>query len=185
MEACESIRKREIASGSVGSGVEGGGMVPTWEVEHGGRGATDDEARRIAAALGDYESADLYPYGVGISLVGPVLRERGTAEQHADQERGQDMLGEPNDEFIAIFILTKERGSPGTEELLGFAGLSIGEFTMPFCPAGPAVECGDGNACAGADVLDEGILVGNRAGGISPDVVNGAEILAGFPRGDV
>ena len=61
--------------------VDGGWMVPTWPVEHGGRGATDDEARRISAALGDYASADLYPYGVGISLVGPVLRDRGTPEQ--------------------------------------------------------------------------------------------------------
>ncbi|MDG2907371.1 MAG: acyl-CoA dehydrogenase family protein [Acidimicrobiales bacterium] len=61
--------------------VGGGWMVPTWPVEHGGRGATDDEARRISAALGAYESADLYPYGVGISLVGPVLRDRGTPEQ--------------------------------------------------------------------------------------------------------
>ncbi|MDP7599728.1 MAG: acyl-CoA dehydrogenase family protein, partial [Acidimicrobiales bacterium] len=61
--------------------VEGGWMVPTWPVEHGGRGATDDEARRISAALGEYESADLYPYGVGLSLVGPVLRDRGTSEQ--------------------------------------------------------------------------------------------------------
>ena len=61
--------------------VEGGWMVPTWPVEHGGRGATDDEARRISVALGEYESADLYPYGVGLSLVGPVLRDRGTSEQ--------------------------------------------------------------------------------------------------------
>ena len=34
--------------------VDGGWMVPTWPVEHGGRGATDDEARRISTALGDY-----------------------------------------------------------------------------------------------------------------------------------
>jgi alkylation response protein AidB-like acyl-CoA dehydrogenase len=61
--------------------VDGGWMVPTWPAEHGGRGATDDEARRISTALGDYASADLYPYGVGISLVGPVLRDRGTPEQ--------------------------------------------------------------------------------------------------------
>ena len=61
--------------------VDGGWMVPTWPVEHGGRGATDDEARRISTALGNYASADLYPYGVGISLVGPVLRDRGTPEQ--------------------------------------------------------------------------------------------------------
>ncbi len=61
--------------------VEGGWMVPTWPVQHGGRGADDDEGRRISSALGDYESADLYPYGVGISLVGPVLLDRGTPEQ--------------------------------------------------------------------------------------------------------
>ena len=61
--------------------VEGGWMVPTWPVQHGGRAADDDEGRRISSALGDYESADLYPYGVGISLVGPVLLDRGTPEQ--------------------------------------------------------------------------------------------------------
>ena len=61
--------------------VEGGWMVPTWPVAHGGRDADDDLAVRIGIALGDYEGADLYPYGVGLSLVGPVLLERGTSEQ--------------------------------------------------------------------------------------------------------
>ena len=61
--------------------VEGGWMVPTWPVAHGGRDADDDLAVRIGTALVDYEGADLYPYGVGLSLVGPVLLERGTSEQ--------------------------------------------------------------------------------------------------------
>lgn len=61
--------------------VEGGWMVPTWPAAHGGRDADDDLAVRIGDALGDYEGADLYPYGVGLSLVGPVLLERGTSEQ--------------------------------------------------------------------------------------------------------
>ncbi len=61
--------------------VDGGWMVPTWPVAHGGRAATADEATRIGRILGDYAGADLYPYGVGLSLVGPVLRTRGSDEQ--------------------------------------------------------------------------------------------------------
>ncbi len=64
--------------------VDGGWMVPTWPSRFGGRDADAEEAARVAAALGDYEVADLYPYGVGLNLVGPVLLERGTDEQ---QER--------------------------------------------------------------------------------------------------
>ncbi len=63
--------------------VDGGWMVPTWPVEYGGRGATEGEARRISIALDRYESADLYPYGVGISLVGPVLLDWGTQGQRS------------------------------------------------------------------------------------------------------
>ena len=54
---------------------------------------------RISSALGDYESADLYPYGVGISLVGPVLRDRGTPEQ---QDR--------------IMLMRRERDIPAVEQ---------------------------------------------------------------------
>jgi len=61
--------------------VGGGWMVPTWPVRHGGRDSDAVEAARIDAALADYDVADLYPYGVGLNLVGPVLLERGTPGQ--------------------------------------------------------------------------------------------------------
>jgi len=61
--------------------VDGGWMVPEWPSEHGGRDASPAEAVLIAEALGSYQTADLYPYGVGLNLVGPVLLERGTKSQ--------------------------------------------------------------------------------------------------------
>ena len=60
---------------------EEGWMVPAWPSGQGGRGADEDEATRIAAALGAYEIPDLYPFGVGLSLVGPILLEHGTDAQ--------------------------------------------------------------------------------------------------------
>ena len=61
--------------------VDGGWMVPTWPARHGGRDADASEAARIDTAMGDYDVADLYPYGVGLNLVGPVLLDRGRPDQ--------------------------------------------------------------------------------------------------------
>lgn len=61
--------------------VAGGWMVPTWPAKHGGRDATEEESDRISNILGSFTVADLYPYGVGISLVGPILFDHGTPEQ--------------------------------------------------------------------------------------------------------
>ena len=61
--------------------VEGGWMVPTWPARHGGRDADAGEAALIDSAMAYYDVADLYPYGVGLNLVGPVLLDRGTPEQ--------------------------------------------------------------------------------------------------------
>ncbi len=86
--AGEPVTVLGAGSDDLGSGrrflaimAEGGWMVPVWPSEHGGRGATEDEAVRIASALDDYEVADLYPFGVGLSLVGPILLEHGTDAQ--------------------------------------------------------------------------------------------------------
>ena len=65
----------------LGSLVDGGWMVPTWPSRHGGRDADTAEAALIETAMGDYAIADLYPYGVGLNLVGPVLLDRGTPAQ--------------------------------------------------------------------------------------------------------
>ena len=61
--------------------VDGGWMVPTWPSRHGGRDADAAEAALIETAMGGYAIADMYPYGVGLNLVGPVLLERGTPDQ--------------------------------------------------------------------------------------------------------
>jgi alkylation response protein AidB-like acyl-CoA dehydrogenase len=65
----------------LGSLVDGGWMVPTWPSRHGGRDADAAEAVLIETAMGGYAIADMYPYGVGLNLVGPVLLERGTPDQ--------------------------------------------------------------------------------------------------------
>ncbi len=61
--------------------VDGGWMVPTWPSIHGGRDAEAAEAVMIETTMGDYAMADMYPYGVGLNLVGPVLLDRGTPAQ--------------------------------------------------------------------------------------------------------
>ena len=65
----------------LGSLVDGGWMVPRWPSRHGGRDADAAEAALIETAMGGYAIADMYPYGVGLNLVGPVLLERGTPDQ--------------------------------------------------------------------------------------------------------
>ena len=62
---------------------DGGWAVPSWPVEHGGRGASPDEAVVIAEELARFELPDLYPFMVGIDLVGPALMEYGTDDQKA------------------------------------------------------------------------------------------------------
>ena len=61
--------------------VKQGWMLPTWPQKYGGRNSTSEEASQISRILGLFEGADLYPYGVGLSLVGPVLMELGTEDQ--------------------------------------------------------------------------------------------------------
>jgi alkylation response protein AidB-like acyl-CoA dehydrogenase len=46
-------------------------------------GASPDEARVVAEELSHFERPDLYPFMVGISLVGPTLLTHGTDEQKA------------------------------------------------------------------------------------------------------
>jgi alkylation response protein AidB-like acyl-CoA dehydrogenase len=62
---------------------EGGMAVPRWPADLGGMGATADEAAIVAEELERVEGADLYPFMVGIGLVGPTLMEHGTADQLA------------------------------------------------------------------------------------------------------
>jgi alkylation response protein AidB-like acyl-CoA dehydrogenase len=62
----------------------GGWAVPTWPAEHGGRGATVHDAALIARELAAYEQPDLYPYLVGLHVVGPTLLTVASPDQ---QER--------------------------------------------------------------------------------------------------
>jgi alkylation response protein AidB-like acyl-CoA dehydrogenase len=57
--------------------------VPRWPEESGGLGATAREAAIVADELAGFEAPDLYPFMVGLSLVGPTVLEHGTAEQQA------------------------------------------------------------------------------------------------------
>jgi alkylation response protein AidB-like acyl-CoA dehydrogenase len=62
---------------------EGGYATSRWPVEHGGMGATPEQAEIVAQELSRFEVPDLYPFMVGIGLVGPTLMTHGTPEQQA------------------------------------------------------------------------------------------------------
>ena len=60
---------------------DGGWAVPTWPEALGGRGATTAEATAIARVLAGLEQPDLYPYLVGLHVVGPTLLAAASEEQ--------------------------------------------------------------------------------------------------------
>ncbi len=57
--------------------------VPTWPREYGGFGATPEQLGIVRAELAGFDVPDLYPYLVGVELVGPTLLAHGTPEQCA------------------------------------------------------------------------------------------------------
>jgi alkylation response protein AidB-like acyl-CoA dehydrogenase len=57
--------------------------APTWPEAFGGIGATPDQAGIVAEELSAFERPDLYPFMVGVSLVGPTVLTHGTEEQKA------------------------------------------------------------------------------------------------------
>ena len=57
--------------------------VPAWPVEHGGADLGPEDVRVVQRALGAYAVPDLYPFAVGLALVGPTLLVHGTPEQQA------------------------------------------------------------------------------------------------------
>jgi alkylation response protein AidB-like acyl-CoA dehydrogenase len=75
----------EIAAGRLYLGLlrPGGWMVPTWPVEHGGRGLSAGQAATVERIRTEFASADLYPFTVGLAIVGPTLLRLGTEEQRA------------------------------------------------------------------------------------------------------
>ncbi|MCY4516592.1 MAG: acyl-CoA dehydrogenase family protein [Acidimicrobiaceae bacterium] len=61
--------------------VEGGWHVPTWPADHGGRDASPTENALVGSVLREYVVPDLYPFAIGLGMVGPALLAHGTAEQ--------------------------------------------------------------------------------------------------------
>lgn len=60
-----------------------GWLVPTWPPEYGGLGLTGDAAGAVREELSAFRSPDLYPFLVGLLLVGPTLLAHATPEQCA------------------------------------------------------------------------------------------------------
>ncbi|MGI8752741.1 MAG: acyl-CoA dehydrogenase family protein [Acidimicrobiales bacterium] len=62
---------------------EGGWAVPTWPVEHGGMGLSRGRADIVAEVLDGFETPDMYPFLVGLDLIGPTILVHGADEQKA------------------------------------------------------------------------------------------------------
>jgi alkylation response protein AidB-like acyl-CoA dehydrogenase len=60
-----------------------GWAVPAWPKRFGGRDADNAEAAAIRAAMRGMQVPDLYPFFVGLRMVGPTLLSYGTPEQQA------------------------------------------------------------------------------------------------------
>ncbi len=90
-------RRAEIRTSVLGAGnddledgrrylgaLAGSGLaVPLWPREYGGLGATPEQIGVVRAELAAFDVPDLYPYLVGLELVGPTLLAHGTPEQCA------------------------------------------------------------------------------------------------------
>jgi alkylation response protein AidB-like acyl-CoA dehydrogenase len=59
----------------------GGWAVPSWPADQGGRGADADDAATIGSVMREYVVPDLYPFAIGLGMVGPALLAHGTPEQ--------------------------------------------------------------------------------------------------------
>ena len=59
----------------------GGYAVPAWPVAHGGMDLSPAEAEVVGDVLSGFETPDLYPFLVGLGLIGPTILAHGTDEQ--------------------------------------------------------------------------------------------------------
>ena len=64
--------------------VQGGWHVPTWPKEHGGQDASANQNSLIGRVLREFVVPDLYPFAIGLGMVGPALLEHGTDTQQTD-----------------------------------------------------------------------------------------------------
>ncbi|MDQ1521739.1 MAG: hypothetical protein QOI55_2812, partial [Actinomycetota bacterium] len=62
---------------------DGGWAVPTWPRVDGGMDASPGEAAIVQQELARFDVPDLYPYLVGLALVGPTVVSYGTPDQRA------------------------------------------------------------------------------------------------------
>jgi alkylation response protein AidB-like acyl-CoA dehydrogenase len=62
---------------------DGAYAVPSWPVEYGGLAATPEQAAIVAQEMNRFQVPDLYPFMVGIALVGPTIMTHGTPAQQA------------------------------------------------------------------------------------------------------
>jgi alkylation response protein AidB-like acyl-CoA dehydrogenase len=60
-----------------------GYAVPSWPVAHGGMGLSGPEAEAVREALSLFEAPDMYPFLVGLDLIGPTILVHGSEEQKA------------------------------------------------------------------------------------------------------
>jgi alkylation response protein AidB-like acyl-CoA dehydrogenase len=70
---------RRYLGALAGSGL----AVPAWPKEYGGLGATPAQVAIVRRELAGFAVPDLYPYLVGLELIGPTLVAHGTPEQCA------------------------------------------------------------------------------------------------------
>jgi alkylation response protein AidB-like acyl-CoA dehydrogenase len=68
---------RRYLEALAGSGI----AIPTWPREYGGLAASADEVAIVRRELAAFAVPDLYPYLVGVELVGPTLLAHGSPEQ--------------------------------------------------------------------------------------------------------
>ncbi len=61
--------------------VRHGLAVPNWPIEFGGRDSDAEEADLIASVVSEFAVPDMYPFAVGLSLVGPILFDSGSEGQ--------------------------------------------------------------------------------------------------------
>jgi alkylation response protein AidB-like acyl-CoA dehydrogenase len=61
--------------------VGGGWHVPSWPSQHGGRDASPRDNSLIGRVLREYVVPDLYPFAIGLGMVGPALLAHGTTAQ--------------------------------------------------------------------------------------------------------
>jgi alkylation response protein AidB-like acyl-CoA dehydrogenase len=82
----------------------GGYAVPSWPKEHGGMGLDAKGAESVRAALASFEAPDLYPFLVGLDLIGPTILQHANPEQkrrwlpniRSGQEIWCQMFSEPD-----------------------------------------------------------------------------------------